>query len=217
MGFGIAVLGFCLLFWGAQILFPGGTASTVILVLTTLVGIGFVQPGWNIWPSRPVGYWAVLFGLLLGSATLAAFVLRLSKIPTPYDTSSLNIMTLLPGIMAMTGVEELLFRQVLFRWLEQQRISAKGAVLATTVAFGVAHLGPMFTSAQVNGPFYLLQSVYMVWIGLLLGELRRASESWVMSWGGHAGYNVAVLGFFRSAMANEQFIAPGVPFQLLGT
>jgi hypothetical protein len=193
LAFSMAVLGFYLLLWGSQMLFPGGTASTVVLVLTTLVGIACVQPGWNIRPSRPVGYWAVLFGLLLGSAALAASVLRLSKIPTPYDTTSLNIVTLLLGIMAVTGVEELLFRQVLFRWLEQQRISVKGAVLATAVAFGGAHLGPMLTSTQVNGPFYLLQSLYMMWVGLLLGELRRVSGSWAISWVGHIAYNVAVL------------------------
>lgn len=58
--FSMAVLEFYLLFWDSQILFPGSIASTVILLFTTLTGIVFVQPGWNIWPGRPVGYWAVL-------------------------------------------------------------------------------------------------------------------------------------------------------------
>jgi hypothetical protein len=40
-------------------------------------------------------------------------VLRLSKIPTPYETTSLSIVTLLPGLVAVTGTEELFFRQVL--------------------------------------------------------------------------------------------------------
>ena len=92
----IAVLGFYLLFWGAQMLFPGGVAGTVILVLTTVAGIVVVQPGWNITPCRPVRDWTVLLGLLLASAVLAAYVLRLSKIPTPYDATMLNIMMLLP-------------------------------------------------------------------------------------------------------------------------
>ncbi|MDH5667490.1 MAG: CPBP family intramembrane metalloprotease [Nitrospira sp.] len=100
---------------------------------------------------------------------------------------------LLPGLMAVTGVEELLFRQILFRWLEQQNISSKGTILATAVAFGGAHLGPLLIGGEVDGLFYLLQSVYMVWVGLLLGELRRASESWVISWAGHAGYNTTFL------------------------
>lgn len=66
-------------------------------------------------------------------------------------------------------------------------------VLSTSVAFGGAHLGPLFIGGEVDGPFYLLQSLYMVWVGLLLGELRRVTQSWVISWVGHAGYNVAVL------------------------
>lgn len=198
LGFSMAVLGFYLLLWGSQMLFPGGTAGAVILVLTTLVGIAIVQPGWNIWPCRPVGYWAVLFGLLLGSAALAAAVLRLSKIPTPYETTSLNIVRLLPGLMAVTAVEEVLFRQVAFRWLEMQDIAGRMVVIATAVSFGAAHLGPLLIGGEVAGPFYLLQSLYMVWVGLLLGELRRVSKSWVISWAGHAGYNVIVLSLLTS-------------------
>ena len=191
--FGLAVLGFYLLFWGAQVLFPGSVASTIVLVFVTIAGIALVQPGWNLRPSWPIGYWAVLFGVLLGSAVLAAYVLRLSKIPTPYDMAPLNIGMLLPALLAVTGVEEVLFRQVLFRWLEMHRIAAKRVVISTSVAFGGAHLGPLLIGGEVAGPFYLLQSLYMVWIGLLLGELRRVTHSWVMSWVGHATYNVAVL------------------------
>ena len=193
VGFSVAVLGFYLLFWGAQIFFPGDTASTVVLVLTTVAGIAFVQPGWNIRPSRPVGYWAVLFGLLVGSAALAASVLSLSKIPTPYVTAPLNIVMLLPGLIAVTGLEELLFRQVLFRWLEMQGIAVRVVVISTSVAFGGAHLAPLFVGREISGPFYLLQSLYMVWVGMLLGELRHVSGSWAISWVGHIGYNVAVL------------------------
>jgi hypothetical protein len=193
LAFSMVVLGFYLLLWGSQILFPGGTASTVVLVLTTLAGSAFVQPGWNIRPSRPVGYWAALFGLLLGSAVLAASVLRLSKIPTPYDITSFDIVRLLPGLMAMTGVEELLFRQVLFRWLEMQSVATREIVISTAIVFGSAHLGPLLIGGEVDGPFYLLQSLFMVLVGLLLGELRSVTNSWTMAWAGHATYNVTVL------------------------
>lgn len=191
--FSLVVLGFYLLFWGSQILFPGGTSSTVILVLTTFAGFAFVQPGWNIWPSRPVGSWAVLFGLLLGSAAFAAYVLTSLKIPTPYESVRLTILAILPGVVAVTGIEELFFRQVMFRWLEQHQISGRGAVLTTSIAFAGAHVGPLLTVESVGGVFYLLQSLYMLWVGLLLGELRRVSGSWAISWVGHIGYNVAVL------------------------
>ncbi|MFO0698603.1 MAG: CPBP family glutamic-type intramembrane protease [Nitrospira sp.] len=194
--FSLVVLGFYLLLWGAQLLFPGGSASTVALLLTILVGIGFVQPGWNIRPSGSHKYWVVLIGVLLGSAVLAAWVLRLCDIPTPYNTiMPSDIVAYLPGIMAVTGVEELLFRQVAFSWLERQHTTGTRTVVSTALAFGGAHLGPLFVGGEVAGIFYLLQSLYMVWVGLLLGELRRASHSWVMSWTGHVTYNVSILLF----------------------
>jgi hypothetical protein len=171
-------------------------ASSAVLVFVTFIGVALIRPGWNIRLGRPTGYWAVLFAVLLGSALVAAYVLRLIKISTPYDTLTLDIMMILSGVVAMTGIEELLFRQVMFRWLEEHEISGRGAVLATSIAFGGAHLWQMLTVGAVDGLFYLLQSLYMVWVGLLLGELRRTTNSWAMSWVGHVGYNVAVLVFF---------------------
>lgn len=191
--FSFAMLGFYALLWGAQMLFPGNAASTVVVVLVTIAGIVIIRPGWNIRPGRPVGYWAVLFSLLLGSAVIAAYFLRLIKIPLPYDTAALNTLTVLPGVAAVTFIEELLFRQVMFRWLEKHLISGRAAVLATAAAFGCAHLGPVLTQISGDVRFYLLQSLYMLWVGALLGEIRRATNSWVMSWIGHSAYNLAVL------------------------
>lgn len=191
--FSLAILGLYLLLWGAEALFPRSAASMAAFGLVTLAGIALLRPGWNLQPTRPVGYWAVLWGLLLGSAALAASVLNTFAIPTPYDPSTLTLVALLPGLLAMTGLEELLFRQVLFRWLEAGTFSGSAVVLATSVAFGGAHLGPLLTGGDVGGLFYLLQSFYMVWVGLLLGELRRTSNSWLMSWFGHINYNVTVL------------------------
>lgn len=191
--FSCAVLGFYLLFWGARSLFPGSVANSAVLVLATVAGAVLIRPGWNIRPGRPTGYWAVLFGVLLGSAVLAASALRLFTIPTPYDTLTLKIVSILPGVVIVTGIEELLFRQVMFRWLEEHQIPGKGAVLASAVAFAGAHVGPLLVAGSVDGPFYLFQCLYMLWIGLLLGELRRVTDSWAMPWAGHAAYNVAVL------------------------
>lgn len=193
VAFSFAVLGFYLLFRGAQVLLPGSAASSVLVVLMTIAGVALIRPGWNLRPGRPGQYWAVLFCLLLGSAVIAAYFLRFFKIPVPYDTAALDIVTILPGVLAVTGVEELLFRQVMFRWLEEHQISGRVTVLATSVAFGGAHLGPLLTQGFAAGPFYLLQGLYLVWVGLWLGELRRASDSWAISWLGHIGYNVSVL------------------------
>lgn len=184
-------------------LFPGRVASSVVLVLATIAGVVRIQPGRNVRPRRPAGYWAVLFGVLVGSAAVAAYMLRLFTIPTPYDTLTLKILMILPGVVVVTGIEELLFRQVMFRWLEEHQIPDRGAVLATSVAFVGAHVGPWLMAGSIEGPFYLLQSLYLLWVGLLLGELRRATDSWAISWAGHVGYNVAVL-FFHSLIGDPR-------------
>lgn len=161
--FSFAILGFYILLWGAQWLFPGSVADSVIVVCAIIAGIALVRPGWNVRPGRPAGYWAVLFSLLLGSAAFAAYVLTSLKIPTPYDSVMLTILTILPGVVAVTGMEELFFRQVMFRWLEQHQISGRGAVLTTSIAFAGAHLGPVFTTGFVEGAvLYTPKFVYAV-------------------------------------------------------
>jgi hypothetical protein len=71
--------------------------------------------------------------VLVGSAALAAYVLRLLQIPVPYDTATLNVARVLPGVLLVTGIEELLFRQVMFRWLEESQVSGRRTVLATSL------------------------------------------------------------------------------------
>ena len=163
--FGFFVFWFYLLFWGAQWLFPGNVVSSVVVVLVTIAGVVLIRPGWNIRPRRPAGYWAVLFGALLGSAVLAAYGLKWFRIPTPYDTMTLKIVTIFSGVVAVACVEEVLFRQVMFRWLERQGASARGVVFATSVAFGCAHLGPVFTGGPVDGPFFS-SAKSNIWCGL---------------------------------------------------
>lgn len=193
--FGLAVLAFYAALWTALWLSPGGTASNAVAVIAIGLGALIVRPGWNIRPGRPSRYWATLYLLLIGSAALAAGLLRLFKVPVPYDMATLNILAVLPGVMVLTGVEELLFRQVMFRWLEKQGLSGRVAVVATSIAFGVGHLGPVITQTAATASFYLLLGPYMLWVGLLLGEIRNVTGSWAMSWLGHAAYNLAVLYF----------------------
>ncbi len=90
-----------------------------------------------------------------------------------------------------TGIEELLFRQVIYPWLERGQLSNCVKVLATAVAWGCGHLGGAF--AQTYEIFGLLQGLYLIWIGVLLGELRRTSGSWPVSWIGHIVYNATFL------------------------
>lgn len=79
------------------------------------------------------------------------------------------------------------------RWLEQRQVSGRYIVIATALAFGGAHLGPLVYESQIGVTFCLLQSMLMIWIGALLGEIRNTTGFWPMSWLGHFGYNVTIL------------------------
>ena len=193
--FGSAVLSVCGLIWGAEWVFPKSAASAIALVTIVVVGLWIVRPGWSLRPGRFQKYWLVLFSLLMASAVTAAWFLTFFKIPLPYDLSTLDIVASVPAILLITGIEELLFRQLMYRWLEQQKVTARSTVVATALAFGCAHLGPIFIGSQIGATFYLLQSAYLFWVGVLLGETRRVTGSWLMTWLGHFGYNIAVLYF----------------------
>lgn len=108
-------------------------------------------------------------------------------------------MAALPAILASTGIEELLFRQVMYRWLEKRGVPGQAAIGATALAFAWAHLGPIFTGSPIGVTFHLSQSTYLVWIGILLGEVRRLTSSWLMPWLGHFCYNATVLWFLLIA------------------
>lgn len=193
------VLAFYALIWGAELLFPKSAASAIALVAIIAIGIGVVRPGWNLRPVRLGRYCLLLFGLLLISAAIAAWFLTFFKVAIPYDFSTLKITAALPGIIALTGIEELLFRQVLYRWLEQRRVPSRSIVIATALAYAGGHLGPVFIGSPIGVTFYLLLSLFLIWIGVLLGEIRNTTGSWLMSWLGHFGYNVAVLYFLSAA------------------
>ena len=191
--FGSAMLVFYVLLWGAELAFPGTVASAVVLVVATSAAALVTRPGWNIRAGGSVRYLLFVFGLLLASAAAAAGLLKAFKIALPYDPSSPNLLAALPAIAVLAAIEELLFRQVAFRWLEQRQLPQKKIVLATAVAYALAHSGALFTVGTEARLFYVLLSLYLIWIGMLLGELRRASGSWVVSWLGHVSYNLAVL------------------------
>ena len=199
----VSLAAFALL-WGAELLFPGSVASAIVLVVITVLGFWIVHPGWNLQRKPLRKNWPGLFGLLLISAAGAAWFLAHFNIPLPYDFSKLNLISSMPVILAITGIEELLFRQVMYRWLEQRGLPTRTALVATALAFGWAHLGPAFIGSSIGVTFYLLQSAYMVWIGILLGKIRCSMQSWAMSWLGHFSYNLSVLFFLSLAYAPLQ-------------
>jgi hypothetical protein len=191
--FASAVIACFALLWGAELVFPKSAASAIVLVAVIAAGVWIVRPGWNLRPARFSGYWVVLFGLLLASAAAAAWFLALLEVPHPYDFSTLNIIAALAGVLVLSGIEELLFRQVMYRWLEQRQVSGRCAVVATALAYALGHLGPIFTGSPIGATFYLLQSAYLIWIGVLLGEMRRATGSWLVPWVGHIAHNIMLV------------------------
>lgn len=197
--FALMVAGLFSLLWGTEVGLPGSGASSIMLVAIAAIGVWFVRPGWNTRPVQFGRYGLILFGLLLASAVVAAGFLTVFRIPLPYDFATLKIAAAIPGIVAVAGIEELLFRQVLYRWLEQRNVSARHIVAATALAFGFGHLGGIVIGSPAGATFFLLQGLFMIWIGALLGEIRSSTGSWLMSWLGHFGYNVSVLYFLSVA------------------
>lgn len=130
---------------------PGSCASSIMLVTITAIGVWFVRPGWNTRPVQFGRYTLMLFGLLLASAIVAAWFLTFFKIPLPYDFATLKIAAVIPAI---TGIEELLFRQVLYRWLEQRNVPARSEVAATALAFGFGHLGGILFGSPIGATFF---------------------------------------------------------------
>jgi Type II CAAX prenyl endopeptidase Rce1-like len=193
LAFAGAVLSAYALIWGAQLFFPNTLVSAGVLVALTLLGAWIVRPGWNVRPKYFGRYPLILFALVLASAALASCFVIAFKVPLPYDLAALNITAAVPAILAITGLEELLFRQVMFRALEQRGVSSRTTIVTTALAFGGGHLGPLLPGSAIGATFYLLQSAHLVWIGILLGEIRRTTQSWLTSWLGHFAYNVTLL------------------------
>ncbi len=189
---GWVMTGFYAVVWGLQFVFKGNwLPAAVAVVATTIAGVYIVRPGWNIVPHRINLRIAVLFAVIIASGVIAAVLLAFSGIQTPYDGMQFNFIALIPLMSAFAALEELLYRQVIYRWLEQGHLSDRAIILATATAWGCGHLGSVFAQPYVT--FSLLQSLYLVWIGVLLGELRRTSGSWPVAWAGHVAYNVTVL------------------------
>ena len=189
-----AAFGFYCVVWGAEYLYPHSVASTVVFLFAAGVSLAILWPEWNLRPAKPSMEWAVLFALIVATAFATAQVARFIHLQLPYDPS-LNVVPLLPGVLAVTLIEEALFRQGMFRWLEDRGVTPRTTVLTTAMIFAAGHLGPLVVGPKRLVTFTLLQTLALVWVGLLLGEIRRATDSWLMSWLAHAGYNITVLAF----------------------
>ncbi len=185
---------FYAILWGAEYMYPHSLAGTIVFVFAAGVSLAILWPDWNLRPAKPAWSWALLAALIAVTAIAVAMLARSIHLELPYDPS-LNVVPLLPGVLAVTAIQEALYRQGMFRWLEYRRVAPRTIVITTAVIFAAGHLGPLVigTTRQVEST--LVQTLVLVWVGLLLGEIRRVTKSWLMSWLAHAGYNIIVLAF----------------------
>ena len=111
-----------------------------------------------------------LLGLAIGFGIMAAVVGIAALVDVYNVVGAGNLRQLLPAIVALTLYpavsEELLFRGILFRWLEQFG-GSWAALLLTSAFFGIAHLGnpnasPVAAFAIAIEAGVLLGGVYML-------------------------------------------------------
>lgn len=193
--YGLFMAGLYAVLFGLLAFFKdNGLPAAAMLVATTIVGIFAVRPGWNLIPRRADASTLLVFAAIVASVVLAAIVPVFLGIPTPYDKLQLDLVAVMPLILVIAGIEELLFRQIFYRWLEQGQLADRTIILATAVAWACAHLGGALMPGYAT--FVPLQCLYLIWIGVLLGELRRRSGSWPAAWIGHTVYNASFLYVF---------------------
>lgn len=193
--FGLFMVAFYALLYGLLASFKDNShAATALIAATVVAGLIAVRPGWNFIPRRIDAATLLVYAVTVASALPAAIGLVFLGIASPYDTLQIDFAVVMPLVLAIAGIEELLFRQIIYRWLEQGQLPQRTIVLATAVAWAYGHLGGALTPAYAV--FVLLQCLYLIWIGVLLGELRRRTRSWLASWIGHAAYNMTFLCVF---------------------
>jgi membrane protease YdiL (CAAX protease family) len=141
--FAAAYLLFAAALWTAQIQRNAGFGGAV-LGITIVVGLALTRPGWNLRAVGSIVQRCSWSGVLLVAGVAAALALTAIRAPLPYDLSKMRLLAVVPGMAGLILAEELLFRQIMFRWLQAQSVSPRAVILLTAVAFGLAHLGSAF-------------------------------------------------------------------------
>lgn len=129
-------------------------------------------------PQTAVGL-GIGFALMAASVAVAA-VLGVYRIAGPGDTSRL-LMALIASAIMPAFTEELLFRGILFRWLEDFGGSWL-ALVVTSALFGLAHI------FNPNATWFSSFAI-AVEAGVLLGGAYMLTRSLWMPMGLHAGWN----------------------------
>lgn len=130
--------------------------------------------------SRNLGLGLLAGALLFGAVVAVAAALGVYRITGPGDTSTLILQLISAGIMP-AFMEELLFRGILFRWIEEFG-GSWAALVVTSALFGLAHiLNP--------GATWFSSFAVAVEAGLPLGGAYMLTRSLWMPIGLHAAWN----------------------------
>lgn len=193
--FALASGGFYAALWGLSAIFPGNDPlGFALLIVAMSLGAHVVRPGWNLTPTLRRGHarrLIGLFALLVVGATAAAVFLAKSGVRHPYQGMQIDLIAIMPPLLALTAIEEAIFRQIGYRWLEQGNATPRTVALATAIAWAGGHLHGVLQTEYAL--FTLLQSVYLVGIGAILAEIRRVGAAWTLSWAGHFIYNIVTM------------------------
>jgi uncharacterized protein len=180
-----------------------GTGALALFAYAKLVGwleqrdVPEVSPR-TLWPQLPLGF-------LLGVTLFAATIL-LIFVAGGYHVAgrgSVTAMIATFGLMAGTAVfEELLFRGVLFRIVEERA----GTILALVVS------GLLFGGLHLLNPHATLGGALAIAIeaGLMLGAAYAATRTLWLPIGIHLGWNFAESGLFGSTVSGSGGIPGGL-------
>lgn len=205
----LAIFGYIMFYMlGFSNNFMGQAADNKLLQLAIVIGwsaVGFAVYSWlvRLVERRPVTELALPgmgkelgIGLLIGAGLYTASVVVL-MIMDIYKIQGLNpISYMLPAVaMALSAAvtEELLFRGVLFRIVEEW-LGSWIALVVSSLVFGLVHL--MNPAATLTGAIFI-----SVEAGILLGAAYMLTRRLWMSMGFHFAWNYTQSGVFSGVVS----------------
>jgi membrane protease YdiL (CAAX protease family) len=155
--------------------------------------VGVFRLGWNFEPFlKKASFWKcqaflALFGIL------NMFIILKLNIADPVSILMKKRAVLVGISLYIAGpvIEELFFRQTLFRILEKAKLNRKQVVIYTASLFAISHFELQAISSNFS-VYYLLQIAVTFVVGVALGTLRTKTNSLPACVLAHASYNLII-------------------------